>query len=71
MVQRDKFVSIDDDALLLESERLDKMRELVEAGVVTPINDRSYPLEQIVDAHKYVELGHKRGNVAITVNEVT
>jgi NADPH:quinone reductase-like Zn-dependent oxidoreductase len=71
MVQRDKFVSIDDDALLLESERLDRMRELVEAGVVTPINDRSYPLEQIVDAHKYVELGHKRGNVAITVNEVT
>jgi NADPH:quinone reductase-like Zn-dependent oxidoreductase len=68
---RDTFVSIDDGALLLESERLDKMRELVEAGFVTPVNDRSYPLEQIVDAHRYVELGHKRGNVAITVNEVT
>jgi NADPH:quinone reductase-like Zn-dependent oxidoreductase len=71
MSRRDGFVSIDDGALLLESARLDKMRDLVETGIVTPINDRSYPLEQIVEAHRYVAQGHKRGNVAITVNELT
>jgi NADPH:quinone reductase-like Zn-dependent oxidoreductase len=44
------------------------VRELVETGRITPINDRCYPFDQIVDAHRYVELGHKRGNVAVTVN---
>jgi NADPH:quinone reductase-like Zn-dependent oxidoreductase len=62
------FVSIDDGNLELSSERLDKVRGLVEARRITPITDRCYPLDQIVAAHAYVELGHKRGNVAITVN---
>jgi hypothetical protein len=62
------YVSIDDGALILSSERLDRVRGLVEAREVTPVNDRCYPFEQIVDAHRYVELGHKRGNVAVTVN---
>lgn len=65
--RRGMYVSIDDGALLLDSEHLNRTRELVEAGIVCPITDRVYPLEQIVDAHRYVELGHKRGNVAITV----
>jgi len=60
-------VSIDDSALLLDSSRLDRIRELVERGTIIPVTDRSYPLDQIVQAHEYVELGHKRGNVAITV----
>jgi NADPH:quinone reductase-like Zn-dependent oxidoreductase len=68
MSNKDKFVSIDDGALILNSERLDRMRALVEAGIVVPVTDRCYPLEQIIDAHRYVERGHKRGNVAITVN---
>jgi NADPH:quinone reductase-like Zn-dependent oxidoreductase len=62
------FVSIDDGNLELSSERLDKVRGLVEARRITPITDRCYPLDQIVAAHGYVELGHKRGNVAVTVN---
>ncbi len=62
------YVSIDDGALVLSSARLDRVRELVEARAITPITDRCYPLEQIIDAHRYVELGHKRGNVAVTVN---
>lgn len=71
MSHRDKFVSIDDGPLLLSSERLNRIRELVEARIVTPITDRCFPFEQIIEAHKYVEQGHKRGNVAITVNKVS
>jgi NADPH:quinone reductase-like Zn-dependent oxidoreductase len=65
------FVSIDDGALELDSERLDKVRGLVEAGRITPITDSCYPFDQIAAAHRYVELGHKRGNVAVTVNATT
>jgi NADPH:quinone reductase-like Zn-dependent oxidoreductase len=63
-----KCVSIDDGALLLRSERLDRIRELIESGKIKPVNDRIYPFEQMAEAHRYVELGHKRGNVAVTVN---
>jgi NADPH:quinone reductase-like Zn-dependent oxidoreductase len=63
-----KYVSIDDTALLLSSARLDRIRELVEKGRIVAVNDRTFSLDQIVDAHKYVELGHKKGNVAITVS---
>lgn len=51
------------------SKELDYMTELAEKEILKPVIDKIYPFEQIVDAHKYVDTGHKKGNVVLTLNE--
>ena len=42
-------------------------RDLIDAGQFKPVIDRTYPLDQIVEAYRYVETGQKVGNVVITI----
>ena len=56
-----------------KKENLVVLKELIEAGTVTPVIDRTYPLKDFPEAFRYLDEGHARGKVVITVehNEAT
>jgi len=62
-----RYVSIDDGDLQLSSERIDRLTTFIESGVLSPVLGRTYPLGEIVEAHRFVEGGHKRGGVAVSI----
>ena len=62
-----KFAATGIRSLDLRMRDLTIIRNMLEAGSLTTIIDRVYKLEQIVEAHRYVDKGHKKGNVVITI----
>jgi NADPH:quinone reductase-like Zn-dependent oxidoreductase len=62
-----KYLSVGDGTPKISREDLHSLTMLIEAGTIRPIIDRIYPLEQVAEAHRYVEQGHKMGSVVITV----
>ncbi len=61
------YRSIDDGNMLLDSGRLKQIQQLIDSGAVKIHLDKIYPFEELVEAHRYVQTGHKRGGVAITI----
>lgn len=63
-----RYISVDDGSPKATRENLLRLKELTEAGHLVPVIDRTWPLEEMEEAHRYVDRGHKRRNVIITVN---
>ena len=61
-------MSVDDAFPRTKKSDLLVLKELAESGAFRPVIDRRYTLDEIVEAHRYVDLGHKRGNVIVTIS---
>jgi hypothetical protein len=60
-------LTFEESAAIPDTENLVLLKELAEAGEITPVIGMCYPMEQIAEAHRYVEKGYKKGNVVVKV----
>ena len=67
LAKNGKYISVDDENPKSLTEYLVLINELIEVGNFKVIIDRCYQLEQIVEDHRYVDKGHKKGDVVISV----
>lgn len=67
LAPKGKFVTVKKGDAMRYAGKIDFLQELAEAKKLKPVVDRIYPFEQMIEAHRYVEKGHKKGNVAITL----
>ncbi|EKS8364896.1 NAD(P)-dependent alcohol dehydrogenase [Bacillus thuringiensis] len=62
-----KYVSLNGMMAKVSKEDMNLLKQLAETEKLKPVIDRTYRLEEVVEAHTYVEMGHKKGNVSITL----
>jgi NADPH:quinone reductase-like Zn-dependent oxidoreductase len=67
LTESGKYLSVDGGMPRPRAEYLVRLKQIIEEGHFRAVIDRCYPLEQMVEAHRYVDKGHKKGNVVITV----
>jgi NADPH:quinone reductase-like Zn-dependent oxidoreductase len=68
LTPKGKYISVDDGTPKIGIDCLLQLKELIETGKIKPVIGKNYSLDQIVEAHKFVDSGHKKGNLTITIN---